>query len=85
MAKANVKVVVNTPKPAIVKEAPKPPKAPEVPEGMFAAKEGEYRCIKKCYFGISLYNEGKSHYAAEGDLLPRDFFKKVKRVAELED
>ena len=82
MAKAKVQVVVNTPKKAIVKETPK---APKLPEGVFSAKQGQYKCIKKCYFGISIYKVDSIYEASDGELLPSEFFKRVKRVVEVED
>ncbi len=78
---AKVEVVVNTPK----KKGLKPietPKAPELPEGVFRAKEGTYKCIKKCYYGISLYKEGDTYEATEGELLAKKVFQKVRRVVK---
>ena len=79
---AEIEVVVNTPKKAIVKESPK---APKIPEDVFVAKQGQYKCIKKCYFGISLYKVGSTYEATAGELLAKEFFVKVKRVIEVDD
>jgi len=81
MAKAKVQVVVNTPKKAIVKESPKASKAPK---GMIEAKVGKYKCITKCYFGISLYKVDAIYEATAGEFIPQHFIK-VKRVVEIDD
>jgi len=82
MAKAKVEVVVNTPKKAKVIETPK---APKIPEGVLVAKQGQYKCIKKCYMGISLYKVDSVYEATEGEFLPKKFFRKVRRVVEIDD
>ncbi len=81
MAKDTIEVVVNTPKKSKVIESPKTPK---VPEGMIECKTGQYRCIKKCYFGISLYEVGAIYEAQAGEFIPKHFVK-VKRVVEVDD
>jgi len=82
MPKAKVQVVVNTPKKAKVVESPK---APKLPEGVFEAKAGKYRCIKKCYMGISIYKVDSIYEASDKELLPSKFFTRVKRVVEVDD
>ena len=78
MGKDTIEVVVNTPKKSKGTEALK------VPDGMIECKAGQYRCIKKCYFGISLYEVGAIYEAQAGEFIPKHFIK-VKRVVEIDD
>lgn len=84
MAKDKIEVVVkDTKKP--VSKPKETPKAPKVPEGIEVSKGGQYECIKKCYFGISLYKEGDVYESKEGEHMPKNVFKKKKRFVEAKD
>jgi len=65
-------------------EVMKVAKENKIPKGFIEAKEGKYRCKKKCYFGIRLYAEGAIYEATKGELIPYHF-EKVKKYVEVDD
>ena len=77
-AKAKAKAKADASKQGKVKITPEPPKSPKD----IVATGGEYRALRKCYFGIQLYEKGRILHTNKGDIIPHHF-KKVVRMVEV--
>lgn len=68
--------------PKIVVKETKPIIKDKTPSGFIVADGGTYEAKVKCYFGISLYDEGSRLQTKKGQKIPHHF-KKVKKFVEV--